>query len=319
MALCGKAAIVANMKWEYRLSRLIHRSWCSVSAVGSGLEQGRPVEAQRMGTSLEEYMTRNYAGKRKGGKTKARKAEDREKTAERSAMENRETRVESVGAEKPESGCWIDLQTKEKVAQPCAAGAVSRKPKGGLQDREELVKDIDEREKKMQEEIRSMERLGGLMHTVVHRDESGRRLTEEEAKTRNSEKGKKRSAEKREEHIAKRNRNEAGILREEQMRERLKQIKTEGINVYENDEKLAKSQMEEIKSEDPALLFDKNIIKKHKKQIDKQFVSISGRKLYPDASRYPVNRFGIKPGWRWDGIVRGNGFEQKWMKAQTKK
>lgn len=81
---------------------------------------------------------------------------------------------------------------------------------------------------------------------------------------------------------------------------------------YEDDEDLEKHLKDQEREGDPMLDY---IRKKKKKQAGE---GASGRPVY-SGPEPPPNRFGIRPGYRWDGVDRSNGFEKKLIESKNNK
>lgn len=281
-----------------------------------------------MATSLESYLEQHYAKKKKVTKLEKKNEITHNNVSEQIDHDDMKKSVKKDTENKKEtsdkSGHWIDVQSNQPVQNAVDSFVDNANEKhGGLQTNAQLRKETTEKDiifKKEKEMLQKFSKQDNLVNKTIYRDSSGRKLKDSEVKElENAKRQKTKSSDEVNEEIRYRNRNEAGILKEQEMREKLKNFKNEDINVYENDEKLIKKQKEQILEEDPALLFSKKVIKRFEEDNKKkEFTSISGRKLYSEVNRYPLNRFKIKPGWRWDGIVRGNGFEQNWFNAQKK-
>jgi pre-mRNA-splicing factor CWC26 len=86
-----------------------------------------------------------------------------------------------------------------------------------------------------------------------------------------------------------------------------------------DDPKLEKIKKSQIRDGDPmAEYFMKKV---EKSQIDPELgvrTSRTGKPLYSGPNPTP-NRFALRPGYRWDAVDRGNGFEHRILTKQSEK
>lgn len=81
---------------------------------------------------------------------------------------------------------------------------------------------------------------------------------------------------------------------------------------YANDEDLDRHLREQEHADDPMLEYMRQKRKKRDQQDNKPVMP-----KYEGS--FPENRFGIRPGYRWDGVDRSNGYEQRWFDKQNER
>ncbi|KAL1739885.1 Pre-mRNA-splicing factor of RES complex-domain-containing protein, partial [Schizophyllum fasciatum] len=138
---------------------------------------------------------------------------------------------------------------------------------------------------------------------TVYRDASGRKIDTKAAKAEAA----RLKREREEKEAAKMEWGKGLVQREERERERaeLEKNRARPFSRYADDKELNAMQKEKEIWNDPAAAF---LSKKRTK---------GPRKPEYTGPPPPPNRFGIKPGYRWDGVDRGNGFEKKLFQAQN--
>eukprot|EP00968_Pinguiococcus_pyrenoidosus_P017353 scaffold1724_cov246-Pinguiococcus_pyrenoidosus.AAC.25 len=88
---------------------------------------------------------------------------------------------------------------------------------------------------------------------------------------------------------------------EKEYEEELENIRNEPFARAHDDPRLERMRKEELRPDDPMLAY----VQKQRAKTGK-----STKKAYTGPPP-PPNRFGIPPGYRWDGVDRGNGFEAR--------
>ena len=187
------------------------------------------------------------------------------------------------------SGAMAGLQTAAQVT-----AALKRKAKADRKVMEEAGIDATG---KAQETI-YRDASGRIINVAMKRAELRAKAEEEERKKLEEIESRKGDVQRRE--------------KEERKRD-LQEVKVMGVARHADDKTLNDELKERGRWNDPMA---KMLTSKKSGGGSGGKTSKGGGKTYQGA--FEPNRYGIRPGWRWDGVDRGNGFERKWFAARNK-
>jgi pre-mRNA-splicing factor CWC26 len=166
-------------------------------------------------------------------------------------------------------------------------------------------------EKMKREERRKMKEAmdeAGMAGTdgTIYRDASGRIINV--AMKRAEARRKEQEQEQKKREVAEAAKGDAQRLMKEERQLKLKDAKYMAFARGADDAELNEDLKEQDRWNDPAAQFVATVKKKKSK---------TGRLLYQGS--FAPNRFGIRPGYRWDGVDRSIGFEKRWFEARNRK
>ncbi|XP_041373734.1 BUD13 homolog [Gigantopelta aegis] len=175
--------------------------------------------------------------------------------------------------------------------------------KAGLQSARDMKQEAEVIRKREEEAFKKIgvDKLGRYA-TTVHRDKSGKRRNLEDERQKEKEADRKK-AEEDKKYMEWGQGLKQKEDREKKLQDSLHEI-AKPLARYRDDEDLDSMLKDQLRDGDPMALFMK---KKKNKNAD---TNINEKPKYR-GPQPPPNRYGIPPGYRWDGVDRSNGFEAK--------
>ncbi|KAH8105426.1 Pre-mRNA-splicing factor of RES complex-domain-containing protein [Cristinia sonorae] len=204
-----------------------------------------------------------------------------------------------------EGSGWATVKEPESVPadeQPQVVGEPEEEEfKGGLMTAAQLKKKFG---KSAVKEDLTAEEIAAAQETV-YRDATGRKV---DVAVERAEAA-RRKREREEKEAKKMEWGKGLVQRDEQERKKkeLEELKSRPFARTIDDAAMNEDMKAQDRWNDPAAAF---LTKKRTK---------GPRKPEYTGPPPPPNRFGIKPGYRWDGVDRGNGFEKKLFQRQNEK
>ncbi|PWY75423.1 hypothetical protein BO70DRAFT_363993, partial [Aspergillus heteromorphus CBS 117.55] len=179
----------------------------------------------------------------------------------------------------------------------------------GLQTAAQTAAMVAEQEKRKKKEAARYKdsALGEKAQETIYRDASGRiiNVALKRAEARRAEEEKKLQEEEAKEALM----GDVQRKEREERRQLLQEAKVMPLARTAEDEDMNDELKSRQRWNDPAAQFLSN--------KGEKAVSRTGRPLYQGG--FAPNRYGIRPGHRWDGVDRGNGFEKDWFGARNRK
>jgi len=207
---------------------------------------------------------------------------------------------------------------------PQIAGVVEAAPaavSGGLLTKAQLRKKLGPKPSDKEKGSEGGDDIARQQETV-YRDASGRKLDMKAEKAEAA----RRKREAVEKEAKKMEWGKGLVQREEKERERamMERERQKGFSRHADDAELNEEQKGKEVWNDPAAAF--LTVRLPRVYLPSDYLTTTQKKRSkgPRRPEYtgpapPPNRFGIKPGYRWDGVDRSNGFEQKYFQRQNER
>lgn len=183
-----------------------------------------------------------------------------------------------------ESGAHAGLQTADQVT--------AQLQRAQAEERARFLQDGDEHSGRGKETV-YRDASGRIINVAMKRAEARKKAKEDAAKAAAELEAQKGDVQR---------------AAREKMKEDLAEARFMPVTRYADDVEMNEGLRERERWNDPAAQF---ISKKREGR------SVSGKPLYKGPAM--PNRYGIRPGHRWDGVDRGNGFEKDYFAAQNRR
>lgn len=178
--------------------------------------------------------------------------------------------------------------------------------KAGLQTAASVTAAMERKAAQERRRLGADPSTSGKNQETIYRDASGRiiNVAMKRAEARRAEE----EAEKKKLEETEALKGDVQRLQKEQRRQDVKDAKYMGISRYADDVEMNEEMKDRGRWNDPAAQF---LTKK------KEGKSVTGKPLYKGSNA--PNRYGIRPGYRWDGVDRSNGFEKQYFAKKNER